>query len=203
MASRKRCQRWLKAGTRRRLLRLLGGWNALSRVFRVGALEHDDGDPPARSLAVFVEAGHLSRVLPVEALVVLLAVDHPGSGLERLPEGLDLDDRVGAEVVVPRRVGWGATLRGDDDVIAVVLREGQRVLAGRARLGSGCGQDQDVAALEGAARRAALVGSQVIDQGLVEISKTVAHASVLPTRAAFDSRLSRAQTPRWRQRFGI
>src|SRR2546430_17154887 len=47
MASRKRCQRWLKSGTRRRLLRLLGGRNGLSRVLRVGALEHDDGNLPA------------------------------------------------------------------------------------------------------------------------------------------------------------
>src|SRR2546422_95709 len=94
MASRKRCQRWLKSGTRRRLLRLLGGRNGLSRVFRVGALEHDDGNPPARSLAVFVEARHLPGVLSVEALVVLLAVDHAGPGLERLTLSLDLDDRV-------------------------------------------------------------------------------------------------------------
>src|SRR2546427_505759 len=94
MASRKRCQRWLKSGTRRRLLRLLDGWNGLSRVFRVGALEDDDGDPPARSLAVLVEAGHLPGVLPIEALVVLLAVDDPRSGLERVAEGLDLDDLV-------------------------------------------------------------------------------------------------------------
>src|SRR3989442_12815791 len=99
MASRKRCQRWLKSGTRRRLLRLLSGWNGLSRVFRVGALEHDDGDPPARSLAVFVGAGHLSRVLPVEALVGLLPADHAGSGPERLTVGVDLGDLVGAEAV--------------------------------------------------------------------------------------------------------
>src|SRR5437588_11664379 len=142
MASRKRCQRWLKSGTRRRLLRLLGGWNGLSGVVRVGALEHDDGNPPARSLAVFVEAGHFPRVLPVQALVVLLAVDDGSSGLERLAQGFDLDDRVGAKVVVPRRVGWGTALRSDDYVVAVVLGEGQRVLAGRARLGLRSGQDQ-------------------------------------------------------------
>src|SRR2546428_3684390 len=183
MASRKRCQRWLKSGTRRRLLRLLDGWNGLSRVFRVGALEDDDGDPPTRSLAVLVEAGHLPGVLPIEALVVLLAVDDPRSGLERLAEGLDLDDRVGAEVVVPRRVGGCAALGCDDDVITVVAGEGERVLANLSSLGSGGGQDQDVAALEGAARRAALVGSQVVDQGLVEVIATIAHASLLPRNA--------------------
>src|SRR5439155_4870861 len=86
LASRKRCQRWLKSGTRRRLLRLLAGRRGLSGVLRVGSLQHDDGDPPARSLAVFVEAGHLPRVLPVEALVVVLAVDDPGSGFERLAQ---------------------------------------------------------------------------------------------------------------------
>src|SRR2546423_9078121 len=118
MASRKRCQRWLKSGTRRRLLRLLGGWNGLSGVFRVGALEHDDGNPPARSLAVFVEAGHFPRVLPVEALVVLLAVDDSGAGLERPAQGFGLDDRGGAKVVVPRPRALGTNLRRDHDVNA-------------------------------------------------------------------------------------
>src|SRR2546427_1242063 len=187
MASRKRCQRWLKSGTRRRLLRLLGGWNGLSRAFRVGALEHDDGNPPARPLAVFVEAGHLPGMLPVEALVVLLAVDHAGPGLERLTLSLDLDDRVDAEVVVPGGVGWGTTLRGDDNVIAVVLGKGQRVLSGRARLGSGGGQDEDVAALEWPSRSAAAVGPQVVYQRPVEIIETIAHASVLPRTVGLHS----------------
>src|SRR5256886_13902646 len=196
MASRKRCQRWLKSGTRRTLLRLVGIWKGLSRVVRVGALDHDDGDPPPRSLPVFVKAGHLSRALPVEALVVLLAVDHPGSGPERLAEGLDLDDRVGAEVVVPRRVGGCAALGCDNDVIAVVAGEGERVLASLSCLGSGCGQDQNVAALERAAGCPTAVGPEVIDQGLVEVVETIAHARVLPRNARGYSGLDPVQIGR-------
>src|ERR1051325_10462304 len=106
-ASTKRCQRWLKSGTRRRLLRCCAGGVVLTRLGLVEALQHDHRDLTVRLLPVVPEAGVDVGVLLVEALVVL-AVDHLGPRLELLASGLDRHDRVGCEVVVPGGVRGGA-----------------------------------------------------------------------------------------------
>src|SRR5690242_2442403 len=86
-ASTKRCQRWLKSGTRRRLLRCSSGGVVLTRLGFLEPLQHDHRDLAIRLLSVVPEARVDVGVLLVEALVVL-TVDHPGPGLEPLPSRL-------------------------------------------------------------------------------------------------------------------
>src|SRR4029077_5043711 len=89
LASRNRCQRWLKSTPGRRLPGL-----PLSRyrLMRVEPLQEDDRDLAGRFLAVVVEAGIDARMVLVEALVVLVARD-VGACLELLAQDLQGDIR--------------------------------------------------------------------------------------------------------------
>src|SRR5262249_51507016 len=136
--------------------------------------QNDDRNLAVRLLAVIPEAGVLVGVLLVETLVVLVA-DDPGIGLEPLPTGLNRDDRVGLEVVVPGRVGGCAAFRGDDHVVAPLPRVDQRrrpVLAGPGARG---GEKKDVAAEERSAEGFAVL-AHVFDKGLLHVVPRGAHA---------------------------
>src|SRR4029077_20240772 len=56
LASTKRCQRWLKSGTRRRLLRLPGGECCLTALVGVDLLQDDHRDFASRLRPVVPEA---------------------------------------------------------------------------------------------------------------------------------------------------
>src|SRR5438094_2604334 len=169
-ASTKRCQRWLKSGTRRTLLRCPAGGVALTRLGLIDPLQHDHGDLAGGLLPIVPKTRVDVGVLLVQALV-LVAVDHVGPGLELVASGLHGHDRVGLQVVVPGRVGWGATLGGEDHVVARVPgidQRGRALLAGFGALG---GEDQNVTPEERTAGRLA-VGADVLDQVAVEVMKT-------------------------------
>src|SRR5436190_18625084 len=118
-ASTKRCQRWLKSGTRRTLLRCRAGGVALTRLGPVDPLQHNHRDLAGRLLTVVPETRVDVGVLLVQALVIV-PIDHLGPGLELLATRLHGDDRVGLQVVVPGRVGWRAALGGEDHVVTRV-----------------------------------------------------------------------------------
>ena len=100
------------------------------------------------------------RDLPIGLLLVLgvvrIGLDRPLPPLGFLRPGqqarhpvalgrsvLQLDVRVGHQVVVPDGVGGGTSLGGDHRVVAVVLHPHQRALADLPRLGAADGQDDD------------------------------------------------------------
>src|SRR2546430_2437516 len=168
-ASTKRCQRWLKSGTRRTLLRCPAGGVALTRLGLGDPLQHDHGDLAGRLFPVVPETRVDVGVLLVQALV-LVAVDYVGPGLELLATGLHGDDGVGMEVVVPGRVGRRATLGREDHVVAGVPGIDQRSRALLAGFGALGGEDQNVAPEERTAGRLA-VGANVLDQVAVEVVK--------------------------------
>src|SRR5436190_8866938 len=178
-ASTKRCQRWLKSGTRRTLLRCRAGGVALTCLGLVDPLQHDHRDLARRLLPVVPETRVDVGVLLVQALV-LVPIDHLGPGLELLATRLHGDDRVGLQVVVPGRVGWRAALGGEDHVVTRVRgvdEWGRALLAGFGALG---GEDQNVAPEERTAGRLA-VGADVLDQVAVEVVKA-AHPLFIPSR---------------------
>src|SRR3954466_2439293 len=97
------------------------------------ALQQEDGDLAVGLLLVLGVRRGL-RDAPLPPLLALLALGQAGAVLVRLGAVLEIDDRVGQEVVVPGRVGRGAALGGDGGVHAVVLHAHDRVLAQLARL---------------------------------------------------------------------
>src|SRR5205823_1910448 len=110
-----------------------------------------------------------------------------GQSLELLPAGFDCDLGMGRQVVIPGRVGRGPAFGGDDDVVALLPRVDQGVLAVLAGFGAPGGQDQDVTALEGTAGGLAAVLSKVLDQVAVEIEVAATHTRNIPGRAALYS----------------
>src|ERR1051325_7818473 len=179
-ASTKRCQRWLKSGTRRRLLRCSAGGVVLTRLGFLTPLQPDHRALAVRFFPGVPGAGIDVRVLLVEALVVL-PVDHPGPGLELLASGLHGHHRVGLEVVVPGGVRGRPAFGGNDHVVPVVpvVDQGRRAyLSGLGALG---GQDQDVSPEKRTTGRLA-VGAHILDEVAVEVMKA-AHEIAYPAAA--------------------
>src|SRR5262249_49474148 len=119
----------------------------------VRGFEDEHGDLAGGPLLVFGVGGvGGDRALP--PLGPLLPGDLPGDHV--LPAGavLELDGRVGAEVVVPARMGGGSALRRDRGIAAVMLDPHHRCLAELAAACPAVGDDHHRQA--GVAQRRAL-----------------------------------------------
>src|ERR1700730_8175700 len=116
-------------------------WELLDR------LEDDDRERERGLLLVLEERRTLGPNLR-EKLVPFVAGSDPGLCRYGLPQHLDRHVWVGREVVVPRRVGRGAALGSNDEVVAVFRKIGQRGLARLTGLWPLGVKDEDVAALE-------------------------------------------------------
>src|SRR5258707_15274523 len=98
------------------------------RSLRIDRFEYEDGDL-ARRLGLVRGIGRpgLDGARPPGGLLV--AGHLPGEVVADRRPILEFDVRVGLEVVVPDRMSWGATERGNDGVDAVMLHSHQGRLA--------------------------------------------------------------------------
>src|SRR5579863_7535990 len=106
------------------------------------ASQDDHWNLPLRSLLILVVVRpHGGHDLPQLGLLL----GGCGTCMRREPITLDLDVhlRVGNEIHIPRRGRRGSTFGTDHQVIVAVTAEDERRTARRARLSSGCGEDED------------------------------------------------------------
>src|SRR5258708_28054298 len=149
------------------------------RLAGFDALQDDKRDLARGPPSVLVKGREDVSVLLVKALV-LPSLGDVRARFEALSAGFHHHLRVSDEVVEPGGMRRSAALRADDHQVVSVARIGERVLTQLARLGALGGEDQNVAALEGAGGCLAAMGAQVLDQLAVEIFK--AHGRFIPSR---------------------
>src|SRR5262249_27645833 len=138
----------------------------------------DDHRYPARRVPLVLGEAWHQRRLGIEEAVALLTLGHGRPGLEVLGSDLDGHDRVGNQVVVPGRVGWGGALGGDDHVAVAVPRVHERCGVGRPALSALRGQQHDGRSLENSLLDLSRVGSELLYNVPVDLCHVDAHRIV-------------------------
>src|SRR5262249_18382769 len=131
------------------------------------ALQDDHRKLPCRLLLILAESRHQGHMLREEPLV-FLPLRNGSASLELLATQFYRYDRVGKQVMVPVRVGWRASLGGNDDKVVAIRRRRQRSDAGLPTFRAGGGQQKQIASV----RHIAAVSAKCIDHRLIVVAET-------------------------------